>query len=37
LTSRRDTLRPIYEVKLSHNVVAGAAEMVVYELTRCAA
>jgi hypothetical protein len=37
LTSRRDLLVPIYTVKLSRNAVAGAAEMVVYELRRCTA
>jgi hypothetical protein len=37
ITSRRDALVPIYSVKLTHNEVAGSAEMVVYELRRCAA
>jgi hypothetical protein len=37
LTSRRDLLVPIYSVRLSRNEVAGAAEMVVYELRRCPA
>ena len=37
LTSRRDVLVPMYRVELSHNEVAGAREMVVYALRRCAA
>ena len=37
LTSRRDVLVPMYRVELSHNEVAGAREMVVYALKRCAA
>ena len=37
LTSRQDVLVPIYRVELSHNEVAGAGEMVVYALKRCAA
>jgi len=36
LTSRTDTLQPIYRVRLERNEVAGAAEMVVYRLARCA-
>ena len=35
MTSRRDAFVPIYSVKLPRNEVAGAAEMVVYGLTRC--
>jgi len=35
MTSRREVLVPIYSVKLPRNEVAGAAEMVVYELKRC--
>jgi hypothetical protein len=34
LADRRDLLEPIYRVRLEHNVVAGAPEMVVYRL-RC--
>jgi arabinofuranosyltransferase len=34
LTARRDLLEPIYRVRLDHNTVAGADEMVVYRL-RC--
>ena len=37
LTARRDLLEPIYRVRLEHNTVAGADEMVVYRLVRCAA
>jgi hypothetical protein len=36
LTSRREALVPVYRVTLPRNEVAGAAEMVVYALTRCA-
>jgi hypothetical protein len=36
LTSRRDVLAPIYRVQLTRNEVAGAAEMVVYAVKRCA-
>jgi len=32
----RETLEPIYRVRLERNEVAGAAEMVVYRLLRCA-
>jgi hypothetical protein len=35
LTARRDLLEPIYRVRLAHNTVAGADEMVVYRLIRC--
>jgi hypothetical protein len=35
MTARRDLLEPIYRVKLAHNTVAGADEMVVYRLLRC--
>lgn len=31
LVAREDLLRPLVRVRLAHNVVAGAAEMVVYE------
>ncbi len=37
LTSRRDLLVPMYRVELPRNEVAGAREMVVYGLKRCAA
>jgi hypothetical protein len=36
LASSTDTLQPIYRVRLERNEVAGAAEMVVYRLLRCA-
>ncbi|MGH7304955.1 MAG: hypothetical protein ACRELZ_16865, partial [Candidatus Rokuibacteriota bacterium] len=36
LAASRETLQPIYEVRLARNEVAGAAEMVVYRLLRCA-
>ena len=36
MTARRDLLEPIYGVRLDHNTVAGADEMVVYRLVRCA-
>jgi hypothetical protein len=36
MTARRDLLEPIYRVRLDHNTVAGADEMVVYRLVRCA-
>jgi len=36
LAASRETLEPIYRVRLEHNEVAGAAEMVVYRLLRCA-
>jgi arabinofuranosyltransferase len=36
LTARRDVLEPVYRVRLDHNLVAGADEMVVYRLVRCA-
>ena len=36
LSSRTDTLQPMYRVRLERNEVAGAAEMVVYRLLRCA-
>jgi hypothetical protein len=36
MTARRDLLEPIYRVRLAHNTVAGADEMVVYRLVRCA-
>ena len=36
LASRTDTLQPMYRVRLERNEVAGAAEMVVYRLLRCA-
>jgi hypothetical protein len=35
MTARRDLLEPIYRVRLDHNTVAGADEMVVYRLVRC--
>jgi len=35
LTARRDLLEPIYRVRLEHNTVAGADEMVVYRLVGC--
>ena len=36
MTARRDLLEPIYRVRLGRNTVAGADEMVVYRLVRCA-
>ena len=36
LAASRETLQPIYRVQLERNEVAGAAEMVVYRLLRCA-
>jgi hypothetical protein len=36
LAARSDLLEPRYQVRLPHNEVAGAAEMVVYRLKRCA-
>jgi len=36
LASSSDTLEPVYRVRLERNEVAGAAEMVVYRLVRCA-
>ena len=36
MTARRDLLEPIYRVRLDHNTVAGADEMVVYRVVRCA-
>ena len=36
MTARRDLLEPIYRVRLEHNTVSGADEMVVYRLVRCA-
>ena len=35
LTAQPGALEPIYRVRLSHNEVAGAPEMVVYRVTRC--
>lgn len=35
MTARRDLLEPVYRVRLEHNTVAGADEMVVYRLLRC--
>ncbi|HMH49009.1 MAG TPA: hypothetical protein VK548_02170 [Candidatus Acidoferrum sp.] len=35
MTARRDLLEPIYRVRLDHNTVAGADEMVVYRLVGC--
>ena len=35
MTARRDTLDPIYRVRLERNEVAGGPEMVVYRVTRC--
>jgi hypothetical protein len=35
LTARRESLQPIYRVRLERNEVAGGSEMVVYRLTRC--
>jgi arabinofuranosyltransferase len=36
LAASADTLTPIYRVRLERNEVAGASEMVVYRLLRCA-
>jgi hypothetical protein len=36
MTARGDVLEPIYRVRLEHNTVAGADEMVVYRLLPCA-
>jgi arabinofuranosyltransferase len=36
IASSTETLEPVYRVRLERNEVAGAAEMVVYRLTRCA-
>lgn len=36
LTARRDLIEPIHRVRLEHNTVSGADEMVVYRLARCA-
>ena len=36
LAASTDTLEPVYRVRLERNEVAGAAEMVVYRLARCA-
>jgi arabinofuranosyltransferase len=36
LSASTETLQPIYSVRLERNEVAGAAEMVVYRLLRCA-
>jgi arabinofuranosyltransferase len=36
LAASADTLEPVYRVRLERNEVAGAAEMVVYRLARCA-
>jgi len=36
LASSPETLEPVYRVRLERNEVAGAAEMVVYRLARCA-
>jgi hypothetical protein len=36
LAASRETVQPIYRVRLERNEVAGAAEMVVYRLLRCA-
>jgi len=35
MTARADLLEPVYRVRLDHNTVAGADEMVVYRLIRC--
>jgi arabinofuranosyltransferase len=35
LAARSDIIEPIYRVVLEHNQVSGAAEMVVYRMTRC--
>ena len=36
LSARTDLMTPVYAVKLARTEVAGAPEMVVYRLTRCA-
>lgn len=36
LTARTDLLEPVHRVRLDHNEVAGAAEVVVYRVRRCA-
>jgi arabinofuranosyltransferase len=36
LAASAETLEPVYRVRLERNEVAGAAEMVVYRLARCA-
>jgi hypothetical protein len=36
LVARHDLLTPVYRVQLAHNLVSGAAEMVVYRFGRCA-
>jgi len=36
IASSTETLEPVYRVRLERNEVAGAAEMVVYRLARCA-
>jgi len=36
MASSTETLEPVYRVRLERNEVAGAAEMVVYRLARCA-
>jgi hypothetical protein len=36
LASRHDLMTPVYSVRLERNEVSGAAEMVVYRVTRCA-
>jgi hypothetical protein len=36
LAASADMLEPVYRVRLERNEVAGAAEMVVYRLVRCA-
>ena len=35
MTARSDLLEPVYRVRLDHNTVGGADEMVVYRLLRC--
>jgi hypothetical protein len=35
LTHRDEMLEPVYRVRLEHNLVSGASEMVVYRLRRC--
>jgi len=35
MTARRESLEPIYRVRLERNEVAGGSEMVVYRVTRC--
>lgn len=36
LTARGDLLEPIHRIRLEHNTVAGADEMAVYRVVRCA-